>query len=306
MGPNDLPGEVCRAWEESGPPPGGAPSPSEAEFALFRKLFDQTIGLHLADHKRLLLQGRLGKRLRDLGLANFRQYYELLAHGGDSEEFQRAIDLITTHETSFFRESHHFQILSRDIANGGNPTRPLTVWSAACSTGEEPWSIAMVLHDCLGPTGWRLVASDVSQEVVTKASRGLYRMDRISGIPENYLKAYCLKGTKAWVGTMLIQSTLRSAVEFRTINLLSIPPDLSQLDVVFLRNVIIYFDPPTKRRILQEVAGRLKPGGWLFVGHSESLAGLDLPVVQIRPSVYRRVGDHLSSVQREPACQSRS
>ncbi len=262
---------------------------TDADFRLFQKLFDEAIGLHLSSHKKLLLSGRLGKRVTKLGLAGFRQYYELLSSGKDPEEFQRAIDLITTHETFFFREAHHFDLLRDQIAPNREPGRPLKVWSGASSTGEEPWSIAMVLHDVLGETGWELVASDVSQDVLARAARGLYKMERIGGIPPAYLKAYCLKGMNEYEGMLLIQKFLREKVKFRPVNLLEIPSDLSGLDVVFLRNVIIYFDAPTKERILQAVCQRLRPDGWLLLGHSESLAGMDLPLRQIRPSVFRRL-----------------
>ncbi|HNY31612.1 MAG TPA: protein-glutamate O-methyltransferase CheR [Fibrobacteria bacterium] len=261
---------------------------TDTDFRLFQKLFDEAIGLHLSAHKKLLLSGRLGKRVVKLGLSGFHQYYELLAGGTDPEEFQRAIDLITTHETFFFREVHHFDLLRDQIAPHREPGRPLKVWSGACSTGEEPWSIAMVLHDALGETGWELVASDVSQDVLSRAARGLYKMERIEGIPPAYLKAYCLKGMNEYQGMLLIQKFLREKVRFRTVNLLEIPNDMNNFDVVFLRNVIIYFDAPTKERILQSVCQRLRPGGWLLLGHSESLTGMDLPLRQIRPSIFRR------------------
>lgn len=261
---------------------------SDADFRLFQKLFDEAIGLNLTSHKKLLLSGRLGKRVAKLGLSGFHAYYQHLAGGKDPDEFQLAVDLITTHETFFFRESHHFQLLREKIAPEAPPGRELRVWSAACSTGEEAWSIAMVLRHVLGITGWSLVASDVSRSVVTRAARGLYKMDRIAGIPQEYLKAYCLKGQREYEGMLLVEKSLRELVEFRLVNLLEIPSDLQDLDVVFLRNVIIYFDAPTKERVLRSVCQRIRPDGWLLLGHSESLAGMELPLRQIRPSVYRR------------------
>ncbi len=261
---------------------------ADADFRLFQKLFDDSIGLNLTSHKKLLLSGRLGKRIAKLGLSGFHEYYQHLASGKDPEELQQAIDLITTHETFFFRESHHFHLLREKIAPEALPGRNLRVWSAACSTGEEAWSIAMVLRHVLGVTGWSLVATDVSQSVVTKASRGLYKMERISGIPPEYLKAYCLKGQREYEGMLLVEKSLREQVDFRVANLMEIPADLHDFDVVFLRNVIIYFDAPTKERVLRSVCQRIRPDGWLLLGHSESLAGMELPLRQIRPSVYRR------------------
>lgn len=261
---------------------------ADADFRLFQKLFDDSIGLNLTSHKKLLLSGRLGKRVAKLGLSGFHEYYKYLASGKDPEEFQLAIDLITTHETFFFRENHHFHLLREKIAPEAPSGRPLRVWSAACSTGEEAWSIAMVLRHVLGVTGWSLVASDVSRSVVTRASQGLYKMDRIAGIPPEYLKAYCLKGQREYEGMLLVEKSLREQVEFRMVNLLEIPSELNDFDVVFLRNVIIYFDAPTKERVLRSVCQRIRPDGWLLLGHSESLAGMDLPLRQIRPSVYRK------------------
>lgn len=264
------------------------PHLSDREFQLFQKLFDARIGLHLASHKKLLLSGRLGRRVQALNLPSFRAYHDLLESGDDPAELQTAIDLITTHETFFFREAHHFDLLRRMVVPGHEPGRPLRVWSAACSTGEEPYSIAMVLHDAMGPGGWELVASDVSQGTLAKAAAGLYKMERIEGIPKEYLRAYCLRGKDQYEGMMLVGSPLREKVGFRQANLTALPADLGMFDVVFLRNVIIYFDGPTKSQVLEAICDHLRPGGWLMLGHSESLAGYELPLEQVRPSVYRR------------------
>jgi chemotaxis protein methyltransferase CheR len=261
---------------------------SDAEFRQFQEFFQERIGLHLSDHKKQLLVGRFGKRLRELGLVSFRAYFERLRNGPDPRELETAIGLITTHETHFFRESHHFDLLQGPICNSKNVREDLRVWSAACSTGEEPWTIAMCLHQRLGPGGWNLVASDVSNDVVAQASAGLYPMDRASEIPPHFLKAYCLKGKDRFEGKLLIDRILRDKVEFRQANLMDIPPDMNGYDVVFLRNVIIYFDAPTKLQVLTEIVRRLRPGGWLLLGHSESLAGMDLPLTQIKPSVHRK------------------
>lgn len=261
---------------------------SDADFRLFQQLFHQAIGLHLSAQKKMLVTGRLSKRLNDLGLASFRDYYQLLIRKDQQEELQRAIDLITTNETFFFRESKHFDILRQDIIPQRKPGETLRIWSAASSSGEEPYSIAMVLHAALGNSNWELIASDISARVLERARRGLYAMDRINGIPPALLKTYCLRGRGEYEGKLLIDKVLRDAVQFRQVNLLQIPPDLKGFDVVFLRNVIIYFDMETKQRVLNEICSRIKPKGWLFLGHSESLAGMQVPVNQVSPSVYRR------------------
>lgn len=261
---------------------------SDADFRLFQQLFYQTIGLHLSAQKKMLVTGRLTKRLHDLRLGSFREYYNLLTSKGQQDELQKAIDLITTNETFFFRESKHFDVLRQEIIPQRKPGESLRIWSAASSTGEEPYSIAMVLHDALGASNWELIASDISARVLERARCGLYSMDRINGIPPALLKTYCLRGSGEYEGKLLIAKQLRDMVQFRQVNLLQIPPELKGFDVVFLRNVIIYFDMETKQRVLNEICSRLKPKGWLFLGHSESLAGMQVPVTQVSPSVYRR------------------
>lgn len=265
-----------------------APHLTDREFQLFQKLFDEKIGLHLASHKKLLLSGRLGRRVQSLDLPSFRAYHDLLVEGGDPVELQTAIDLITTHETFFFREIHHFDLLRKVVASR-EPGRTMRVWSAACSTGEEPYSIAMVLHDVVGSTGWELMASDVSKGTLAKAATGLYKMERIEGIPKEYLRAYCLRGKDQYEGMLLVGSALRELVGFRQINLTSVPEDIGLFDVVFLRNVIIYFDSTTKHRVIDAICRHIRPGGWLMLGHSESLAGFEFPLEHVRPSVYRRL-----------------
>jgi len=263
---------------------------NDAEFKLFQNLFYDRIGLHLSEHKKQLLSGRLGKRLSQLGLLNFRAYFELINSPNEQAELQTAIGLITTHETSFFREAHHFQILREQIVADGASSRGLRVWSAACSTGEEPWSIAMTLHQTLGDgPDWEIVASDISAQELEKAASGLYPMERAKGIPPEYLKACCLKGTGKFEGKFAIDRSLKEHVHFRQVNLMEVPSALGVFDVAFLRNVIIYFDAPTKVRVIKSVCERLRPDGWLMLGHSESLAGMDLPLRQVKPSVFRVV-----------------
>lgn len=259
------------------------------EFEQFRRLFFEWIGLHLPDSKHMLVASRLGKRVAGLGLGGFADYLKLLESKTDPEEIQRAVDLITTNETFFFREPDHFQILERAILPSLSGRRPIKIWCGASSTGEEPYSLAMVLEDHLGRNGWQMVASDVNQDVLAVARKGLYPLDRADRIPEHQLKKHCRKGVGAFDGWFLMGSHLRDRIDFRRINLLDIPGSLADLDVAFLRNVLIYFEAKVRERILSETIGRLRPGGWLVLGHSESVVGLHLPPLdQYRPSVYRR------------------
>ena len=260
---------------------------SVVDFERVRKLIYQHAGISLSPVKQDMVYSRLARRLRATGMQSFAQYLDALeSKGGD--EWERFVNSLTTNLTSFFREAHHFDVLKRLVVPGHAPGRPLRVWSAACSSGEEPYSVAMVLYDEMGASGWEIMASDISQGTLAKAAAGLYRMERIDGIPQEYLKAFCLKGKGEFEGRLLISKSLRERVQFRQINLTDLPPDLGRFDVVLLRNVIIYFDTPTKLRVLESICDRLQPGGWLLLGHSESLAGFDLPLEQIRPAVYRR------------------
>jgi chemotaxis protein methyltransferase CheR len=250
---------------------------------------ERLTGIHLSPIKKAMLSGRLAKRLRDCGLSSFADYYRWIDDDGDREERQIAIDLITTNETFFFREPKHFDALRQNFlpAMAG---RRLRVWSAACSSGEELYSLAMILAAELGLDGaWDLLGSDISSRMLATARRGLYDMERAHHIPPDYLKRYCLRGTGEYSGTLLVDRLLRQRVQLSRVNLIEPLPELGQFDVIFLRNVIIYFDAETKRRVVRAVADKLRPGGWLVVGHSESLIGAPLHLESIMPTIYRKV-----------------
>lgn len=265
---------------------------SDHEFSLFKNFFFEQIGIALSDQKKVLLLSRFSRRLNELGLENFNTYFELISSPENSAERQHAVDLITTNETYFFREELHFNFLRDRIVREKNEARdgqPLRVWSAACSTGEEPYSIAMTLDSAMGAQGWEIVASDISTRVLASAQRGLFPVERVRGMPPAFLKQYCLRGQGEYDGYLLIDKALRERVSFRQLNLMALPADLRNFDLVFLRNVIIYFDAPTKLKVLRAIANTLRPNGWLFLGHSESLYGMDLPFKLVSPAVYRRI-----------------
>jgi len=262
------------------------------EFKLYQAFFYQRIGLNLPDHKKQLVAGRLGKRLAQLGLDSFQAHFDLISGKHENGELQIAIDLITTNETSFFREKDHFDLLVREILPEFGEKRSVRIWCGASSTGEEPYTLAMVLQHALGSGRWNLIATDINSEVLATARRGLYPMARSQTIPPAFLRSYCLKGQGEYEGQFLIDRSLRSAVDFRQVNLMAIPSDLKGYDVVFLRNVLIYFDVPTKERLLTEIWERMNPGAWLVLSHSESITGLRVPSFRtIQPSVYRKQGD---------------
>jgi chemotaxis protein methyltransferase CheR len=222
-------------------------------------------------------------------MGSFRQYYKFLVSADGVEEMEIAIDLITTHETYFFREPRHFDFLQQIILpplvrHGGG----LRAWSAACSTGEEVYTLAMLLDSGMPQGGWNIVGTDISHKVLADARRGLYPMVRGERIPVHLLKRYCLKGQGRYNGYFLVERSLCERVDFRHGNLTRPSAELGQFDLIMLRNVLIYFDPPTKKRVLGNVLERLKPGGWLMVGHSESLQESPVRLEQAAPSIYRK------------------
>ncbi|HJV24367.1 MAG TPA: protein-glutamate O-methyltransferase CheR [Aromatoleum sp.] len=261
---------------------------SDAEFTQFQKLLHRLAGIHLAPEKKALVCGRLNKRLRHYGLASYGEYLRLLASGREAQEVQTAVDLLTTNETYFFREPKHFALLRDRILPARRAGAPFRIWSAACSSGEEPYSLAMLLADCLGDAPWDIVASDISTRVLAQARTGHYAIERADNIPGPYLKAFCLKGVGPQDGSFLIERSLRSRIDFRQVNLNERLPQLGSFDVIFLRNVMIYFDVATKREVVQRLLGALRPGGHLIVGHSESLNGISDHVQPVAPSVYRK------------------
>ncbi|WP_157271287.1 CheR family methyltransferase [Azohydromonas aeria] len=249
--------------------------------------FFKTSGIRLSAAKHGLVAGRLQRLAHEAGRSGLDDYVQWLLHGGaPAAEHTRVIDRLTTNETYFFREPQHFEALTRHL-KAAPPAGEFTVWSAASSSGEEAYSIAMLLDDALGARPWSVVGTDLSTAVVQAARRGLYAMDRIEGIPPQWLRRYCLKGGGEYEGRMLIQRALRARVRFECANLMQeLPASLPTFDVVFLRNVLIYFDNPAKAAIVRRVLTRLKPGGQLYTGHAESLAALDLPLRPLAPAIY--------------------
>ncbi len=266
------------------------PPITEREFAHFRDMLFRIAGISLSPAKKSLVSGRLAKRLQHCGVQTYGEYLQLIDGGAQPGELQVALDLLTTNETYFFREPKHFDFLRERILAGRRPGSVFRAWSAACSSGEEPYSIAMVLADRLGDSGWEIVASDISTRVLEKARSGHYSMARSSHIPREYLTRFCLKGIGSQEGTFLVQKSLRAKLAFRQVNLNESLPALSEFDVIFLRNVMIYFNLATKREVVARLFAALKPGGYLIVGHSESLNGVVDGLKPVVPSVYRKPG----------------
>ena len=264
----------------------------DEDFIRFQTLIHEEAGIWLAPIKKALLAGRLGRRLRTLGIAAWRDYYELVI--SDEAERVRMLDAICTNETHFFREPRHFEFLAervfpawREQADAGRRPHRVRVWSAACSTGEEPYSLAMTLLTAF-PTGWELevLATDLSTKVLERAQRAVWPMEKAAEIPEAHRKAFMLRGFGAQEGLMKAGPEIRSIVRFARVNLVGDWPASPPFDLVFCRNVLIYFDRTVKARVIERLLGRLDPHGYLFLGHAESLGGLSSQVQPVIPTVY--------------------
>ena len=275
-------------WPTAGATVSGAHAISEKEFAQFQRFIFDAAGITLSSAKKALVMSRLARRLQQHQLSSFGEYFRLLSSGEAPTETQVAIDLLTTNETYFFRESKHFELLRELALDARRQAQTMRVWSAASSTGEEAYSIAMVLADCMLENTWEVIGSDISSRVLERARFGHYSLERATHIPLDYLKRFCLKGIGDHQGTLLIERNLRNRVQFMQINLNATLPRLGLFDVVFLRNVMIYFNECTKRQVVDRILSSLKPGGYFMVGHSESLHGINDAVQQIAPSIYRQ------------------
>lgn len=259
---------------------------SKAEFVQFRDWLYQQAGIHLADVKSSMVSGRLQKRLSALQLSGFSAYLDYLRVPAHQQERQTCLNLLTTNETYFFREEKHFAYLQKLLQQQPG-YRQWQIWSAAASSGQEAYSIAMVLASELGlEANWKINATDINTTVLDKAQRGIYPIEETEKIPLPMLKNYCEKGVGKDLGWFRVGQPLRQHVQFSLANLFKLDTKLPQFDVVFLRNVLIYFELEDKKLIVSNVLRHLKPGGTLLVGHSESIHGYHPSLQQVQPSCY--------------------
>jgi chemotaxis protein methyltransferase CheR len=264
------------------------------EFARIAAMLYQETGISLAPTKLDLVQGRLARRLRALDLDSFAQYLEILADPGAVEERRQMINALTTNLTSFFRETHHFGYLGDTILPAIADQRAselsrLRIWSAGCSSGEEPYSIAMTVAAKLPDwQRWdvKVLATDIDTNMIETGRAGRYEASRIETVPESYHKRFLLKNAS---GTAQVAESLRDLVAFRQLNLLGAWPMRGRFNVIFCRNVVIYFDKPTQRKLFDRFADILAPGGWLIVGHSETLFRLSERFENLGRTMYRKI-----------------
>lgn len=263
---------------------------SHRDFKRLRQFIYDECGINMSDAKKTMLEVRLRKRLKKLNLHSFSEYCEyLFSPEGYREELVDMIDQITTNKTDFFREPSHFEYLATKATPELKRTRKeLVLWSAGCSSGEEPYTIAMYLNEA--NSNFRIFATDISTSVLEKARVAIYDSERIQPVPDDFKKKYLLINRDKTNVLYRIVPELRNRVIFKRLNLMDNDFGLGeQMDIIFCRNVIIYFDGPTREKILQKICACLAPDGYLFMGHSETLFGLNLPLVQVAPTIYRRI-----------------
>jgi len=261
-----------------------------SEFRQFSDLAYQRFGLDLKRSKEALVAARLGKKLRQLGFQTFAEYHRHVLADATGEALIELIDALTTNHTSFLRERAHFEFLARAANDEFRSVSTLRIWSAACSSGEEPYSIAMCLAEALSKSSsreFRIRATDISTRVLATAARGVYPAARFEEVPDAWRRAYLLRGQGESQGFYKVKPQLAQRIEFERLNLIEPFPQKGLFHVIFCRNVMMYFDKATQQDIVRRLGACIERGGYLFVGHSESLTGIQHALEYVRPATYR-------------------
>ncbi len=265
----------------------------DKEFYKLRDIIYNEAGINLGDVKKILMQSRLIKRLRELKLDNYQQYYDYLIENYDREKIS-FINAITTNKTDFFRENDHFEFMKKKVLPDFDRKneKEIRIWSAGCSTGEEPYSIAMTLSEYYSGKKhpeFLILATDIDTQVLARASEGIYPADHLSGVDPAYLKKYFIQSNKGGMLMYTVDESLKKSVYFRRLNLLEKEyPMKKQFDIIFCRNVIIYFDRDTQRKLFAKYYDYLKDDGYLLIGHSENLSGITDRFTLIGRTIYRK------------------
>jgi len=261
------------------------------EFARIRQLAYDTFGLDLRAGKETLVAARLGKHIRQSGCRSFDEYYQRVVEDSSGESLRHLIDALTTNHTSFFRETAHFDFLRKTFLPEHKNRANISMWSAACSTGEEPYSVAMCVLEEVGAAARdkvRILATDISTRVLATAEKGVYPAERFASLSPVELRRYWLRGEGEWAGWYRAKPEVRAAIEFRRLNLLEPLSHVGRFPLILCRNVMIYFDKPTQQRVVERLTGCLEPGGYLLTGHAESLTGIEHGLRYVQPAVYRK------------------
>ncbi|MCK5227492.1 MAG: protein-glutamate O-methyltransferase CheR [Desulfobulbaceae bacterium] len=269
---------------------------SDALFSKFSRLIFEKTGIYLKPEKRELLISRLGKRLRATKISSCQEYYDYIVRNQQGLEFTDFIDCISTNFTSFFRENTHFDYMSSTVlpallTNGFGGSQEILLWSAACSSGEEPYTLAMVMEEFRvhrSSLRYRIMATDISTRMLAQAKRGVYSSDRIHNVPEQTLRRFFQKGVGQSAGYVKVKKEIMSQVEFMHFNLMHDFSTIGSPNIIFCRNVMIYFNKETQQELVDKFYNTLAPGGYLFIGHSESISSLKHRFVQIEATTYRK------------------
>ncbi len=273
----------------------GAATLGDADFRRLARYIEGELGIRMPDSKRVMLESRLQKRLRHFGMVSFEEYVDFVfSDKGRESELINMIDAVTTNKTDFFREADHFDyLLERILPEAASRGWSMSFWSAGCSTGEEPYTLAMVLEEFRAANprfSYRILASDLSTQVLEKAKAAVYDEEKAAPIPMSYKKKYLLRSKDPSAALVRIKPELRAKVSFMRINFMDDRYPIDEVfDVVFCRNVIIYFERKVQEEILGKLCRHVRPGGWLILGHSETLTGMNLPLKGVAPTIYARV-----------------
>jgi chemotaxis protein methyltransferase CheR len=261
---------------------------TQAQFSAVSGMVYRICGINLHEGKFGLVRSRLASRLREVGMKDFDSYLDLVAADASGRELESLVDALTTNKTSFFREPKHFDLLrQRVLPEVYVPGRPLRIWSAGCSSGEEPYTLAMVLNDELGAGSARILATDISTRMLSRARQGIYGDDALAAVPAVTRQRYFRCVTPAVPRSYEVSEALRAMVRFAKLNLMAPWPMSGPFDLISCRNVMIYFDKPTQQKLVDRFWDILAPG-WFFAGHSESFAALDHGFRYVQPAVYQK------------------
>jgi len=268
------------------------PPLKNGEFEAIRSLIYKKSGIFLGKEKKVLVRSRLGKILRRRKIPSFKEYYKLIVGDTTGQEFTQLLNAISTNFTQFFREREHFEFLKEVIIPNCSQNRQIKIWSAGCFSGEEPYSIAITLLEKVKDIKeWniKILATDISTRVLEKAIRGFYQEEQLATLSKVTLRKYFLRGNGDWAGYYQVRPEIKKMIEFKHVNLLKPFPFKIMFNIIFCRNVMIYFDRPTKEDLITRFSQVLVPGGYFFIGHSESLMGIRHNFKYIRPAIYQKV-----------------
>jgi chemotaxis protein methyltransferase CheR len=270
---------------------------TDNEFLLFRKLVYDKCGINLHEGKKELVRARLGKRLREQGISRFKEYYQFLMEDDSGQELILMLDAISTNLTSFFRESKHFDFLKSQVLPGfikpahGQAEKNLNIWSAGCSSGEEPYTISICLREYMATEktfNYKIIATDISTKVLATAAAGIYGQNQVQTVSAPLLHQYFQQGQGKWQNHVRVKPEIKSSVEFSRFNLMDPFPKKDFFHIIFCRNVMIYFDKKVQEVVVNKFYDALVNGGYLFIGHSESLMGTQHRFHYVQPTIYKK------------------